>query len=590
TTLEIGGRFLAFEIEWRPTFKRAHNKLFNAIMARARRRVHGGLLHSSDMRSIIRYLQDTGIIWFAPDQDFGRRGSVFAPFMGVATSTLTMTSRLAKKSDALVLPMYSERLPGKEGYLVRIGKALDIPSNDEVKDATAVNKAIEEQVRRTPAQYLWGHRRFKTRPYGEQKIYQPKKQSALRRYDLLLPLISILFIFHTVWMSIRCRDFAYLTQRLGISMPKQKPGGLWFHAASVGEVNAVMPLIIALNNKYPQLPITLTSATPTGGEMARKKLPANCVQHFLPVDWAWAVNRLINSLDVSNLVIMETELWPKLFWANYKRNVDIIIINGRLSKRSQPKSKFIKLNYMIMMQQTRFVLARSSQDAERFIEAGIESELVKVMGNIKYAPKALTAGQNINIDRPYVLLASSRDNEERQILEAFNKANQKNILLVIVPRHPKRLDTILKQIEPLVNTIAVRSKNEPVDKQTQVYIADTFGELPAFIAGSEFVIMGGSFAPFGGQNIIEVGQQSKAVIFGPHMDNFADEAKLFIEHDAGIQVQNLKQLTQQLEELFKKPDRCQELGANGKNLLQGYSHIIDDYMTELETLLPRTFD
>lgn len=175
TTLEISGRFMAYEIpDLRPTYKRARDPLFEAVMARSRRRYYDALLSSADMRAILRSLKEGKVCWYAPDQDFGRERSVFAPFLGVATATLTTTARIARASGAPVLPFYSERLPGAQGYLLRIGPALEaFPSGDDVQDATAINQAIEAQVRRTPEQYLWLHRRFKSRPHGEPDVYSP---------------------------------------------------------------------------------------------------------------------------------------------------------------------------------------------------------------------------------------------------------------------------------------------------------------------------------------------------------------------------------------------------------------------------------
>jgi KDO2-lipid IV(A) lauroyltransferase len=173
TTLEISGRLLAFHTDSiQPIYKPAHNALYEAVMAHARKRLFDDLLDNSDMRAIVRSLKAGKVIWYAPDQDFGRRRSVFAPFFGVTTATLTTTGRLARLSGAPVLPFYSERLPGEQGYRVRIGRPLEnFPSGDDVVDATAINHAIEEQVRRTPEQYLWLHKRFKTRPRGEPRIY-----------------------------------------------------------------------------------------------------------------------------------------------------------------------------------------------------------------------------------------------------------------------------------------------------------------------------------------------------------------------------------------------------------------------------------
>ncbi|MBD3670256.1 MAG: LpxL/LpxP family Kdo(2)-lipid IV(A) lauroyl/palmitoleoyl acyltransferase [Gammaproteobacteria bacterium] len=172
TTLEISGRLLTFFMkDFHPVYMAAKNELYNTVMIRRREKTISTLLENSEMRKIIATLKKGEAIWYAPDQDFGRKGSVFAPFMDVQTSTIVATSKLAKLSGAAVVPFYSERL-GNGQYVVRFGKMLDgFPSGDDVNDATMINRAIEEQVRRAPEQYLWLHRRFKTRPEGEPNIY-----------------------------------------------------------------------------------------------------------------------------------------------------------------------------------------------------------------------------------------------------------------------------------------------------------------------------------------------------------------------------------------------------------------------------------
>lgn len=173
TTLEISGRLLAFHTkDLQPIYKPARNALFNALMVASRNRLFDKLLSNREFRSILRSLQDNKIVWYAPDQDFRRGRYVFAPFMGIPATSLTMTSRLAKSSGAPVLPFYSQRLPGSEGYLIKVLPPLsDLPSGDDVADATQINQSIEQQVRNAPEQYLWLHRRFKTRPPGEKDIY-----------------------------------------------------------------------------------------------------------------------------------------------------------------------------------------------------------------------------------------------------------------------------------------------------------------------------------------------------------------------------------------------------------------------------------
>jgi len=173
TTLEISGRFLAFSTnDLQPIYKPARNQLFNALMVASRSRLFDKLLSNRDFRNILRSLKENKVVWYAPDQDFGRKRSVFAPFMGISTATLTIASRLAKNSGAPVLPFYSQRLPGSEGYLIKLLPPLqNFPSGDDVADATRINETIEQQVRNAPEQYLWLHRRFKTRPPGEEDIY-----------------------------------------------------------------------------------------------------------------------------------------------------------------------------------------------------------------------------------------------------------------------------------------------------------------------------------------------------------------------------------------------------------------------------------
>lgn len=174
TTLEISGRFLAFHIDGlQPIYKRAHNPLYEAMMVRQRKKLFDDLLQSTDMRTIVRNVKAGKTVWYAPDQDFGRERSVFAPFFGVPTATLTTTARLAKLTGAPVVPFVSERLPGLQGYRITLRPALaNFPGDDDLADATQVNAVLEQEVRAMPAQYLWIHRRFKTRPEGEPDLYR----------------------------------------------------------------------------------------------------------------------------------------------------------------------------------------------------------------------------------------------------------------------------------------------------------------------------------------------------------------------------------------------------------------------------------
>lgn len=177
TCLEIAGRLLALQQPFHVMYKRHRNKLFEAVMRGARERQFERAVSHHDVRGMLQSLKENKAIWYAPDQDFGRKHSVFAPFMGMNAATLTAPARLAKISGAAVVPFFPQRLDNGRGYRLVIHPAIDqFPSNDEVRDAARINTLIGQHVRRVPEQYLWMHRRFKTRPHGEPSPYPKRKR------------------------------------------------------------------------------------------------------------------------------------------------------------------------------------------------------------------------------------------------------------------------------------------------------------------------------------------------------------------------------------------------------------------------------
>ena len=175
TTMEIAGALLNSHIDnLKVVYKRSTNPLLEYFIEHKRlQKCCSGLIKHKNLRTIVRSIKDGNVVWYAPDQDFGRKDSIFAPFMNVATNTLLSTQRLAKLTDAPVVPFYVARLTDRSGYVIRFSPALEnFPSDNDVADASAVNHAIEQQVRQTPEQYLWAHRRFKTRPEGEKDVYE----------------------------------------------------------------------------------------------------------------------------------------------------------------------------------------------------------------------------------------------------------------------------------------------------------------------------------------------------------------------------------------------------------------------------------
>ncbi len=585
TTLEISGRLLGHEVPnvW-PTYKRAHNPLVEALMRVARSRNNAGLIESSDFRGILRRLKQNDVIWFAPDQDFGADRCVFAPFMGIPAVTLTATARLARLSGAPVLPYYSRREPDGT-WRLRIGPPLaDFPSGDELADATAVNRAIEIGVREAPGQYLWGHRRFRTRPRGEPQFYRARRDRNLRRYSRALALLSLPAIGHTLWTAWREGGPRYARERLGLGPWPAGPFDHWFHAASVGEVNAVAPLIERLRERWPQARILLTVNTPSGLRTAEGRFHEAIATAYLPIDWLFAARRFLNRIHPRNSLVVETELWPNLYLEAHYRGTPVTLINARLSPRSTNAPIWVQRILGRTLESVHTILARSDEDAERYRQLAFPGEHLDVIGNLKFAQSATASRTPFEAGRPYVLAASTRPGEERRLARLWQRLDK--TLLIIVPRHPRRLKAILDDLADTGLPVAVRSRGEPITAETRIYVADTFGELPAFIAGSRFVIMGGSLEPFGGQNLLEAARAGKAVILGPHMDNFADEARLFLEHNAARQVQDDAELDAAIRELLADPDLAAEMGRNGQALMTELADMADRYLDRLEARLP----
>jgi len=409
------------------------------------------------------------------------------------------------------------------------------------------------------------------------------------RYQILIKLASIPVALFSLWQAFRYKDALCYWQRFGYRLEKQQgKQPLWLHAASVGEVSAAIPLILAIMEKHPSLPIVITTFTPTGKQIAQQRLP-DSVQHvYLPIDSNRPLKRFYKTLNPQCGIIMETELWPNLFKMANTLDIPLIIINGRLSKRTLNTKPWIKKLYQTTLSYPRAILARSSQDKKHYIALGASPETTREIGNIKYG--ALQSLQTDTpqrlIQRPYVLVASTHNNEEKRIANVWKSLNTGKLLLVIVPRHPYRTAKIMEQLRQLSDKISVRSNNDSVDENTEIYLADTVGELMAFMAFAKFVVMGGSLVPVGGHNILEPAMLGKAIIFGPHMENFAEECQQFLATQAALQFNNDIELKNTLTYLLSSPDSVTELGGNVKKLVVQNTDILERYISAIEEYCP----
>ena len=375
-----------------------------------------------------------------------------------------------------------------------------------------------------------------------------------------------------------------LGQRLGLFSKKLFNKPIWIHASSVGETKAAISLYQSLSKKYPEENFLITTNTSSSrGIITTNK---NLEHTYLPLDWLFTTRRFINLINPRICILIETELWPNLISICKKNNISIIIANARLSKRTTESPSFIKQIYKKVLSDVDLILCKSKRDKENYIQLGYLNKNIKVIGNLKYADTNNIIYNNENIiNRKYVLALSTHPDEERQIITEWMRINEKKVLLVIMPRHPERLGDILSDIPLDMLSISIRSKNEPIKKSTQIYIADTYGEANLFLEHCEFVYLGGSLVDHGGQNFMEAASYGKTIIVGPYMYNFIEETEEFLKNNAMIMVKSSPTLKHVFERLIKSKQRRELFGANAKKILLSKKDIINDYCKEIQSLL-----
>jgi 3-deoxy-D-manno-octulosonic-acid transferase len=407
----------------------------------------------------------------------------------------------------------------------------------------------------------------------------------LLAYRGLLALLSPLIMAYALYRAIRDGGRDYLAQRLGYRLPKlQRP--VWIHCASVGEVNAAAPLLQLILERYPNMPLLVTTNTPTGRDVLHKRLGRRSSHVFMPLDFKRAVKRFIEHLHPRAALFFETELWPNTFDFCAHRSIPLVIVNGRLSDRTLKAPAWLHRLYRHGLRQTRAILARSETDSKRFISLGARPGQVFTIGNIKFAqpPDCFSESSANPVGRSYWLAASTHRDEEFRLARIWKAQRRHENLLVIAPRHPERRNDILKALAPLHLNVALRSRNDPVTLSTQIYLADTLGEMPVFMRFADFVFMGGSLIAHGGQNIIEPARLGKAVIVGPYMSNFVDETRLLLANQGLLRVQDDKELGDTISKLMSNKSCALVVGKNAKKVIKLHADMAQRYFAHLQAL------
>lgn len=381
-------------------------------------------------------------------------------------------------------------------------------------------------------------------------------------------------------------------ERFGL-YPQKLDKSIWLHAVSVGEVIAAIPIVKALQQRYSNIPIVVTTMTPTGAERVQSGLGNSVTHLFLPYDLPDAIERFLSSVNPIIAIMMETELWPNTFAACRKRNIPVCLINARLSASSAQGYQRISSLVKEMLQGLHLIAANEIADAQRFISLGADEDKIVVTGNVKFdleLPANLTEQSQLlrqQIGERFVwIAASTHDGEEEKILAAHQAllAIDPSALLVLVPRHPNRFEAVLKLCKNQFVT-ARRSQCQPIEAATQVYLGDTMGELMLLYSIADVAFVGGSLAPHGGHNMLEPAVLQKPIITGPHLENFVDISKLFIAGHALIKVEDENELGMQLK--MHKEDmamrealgkRAYEIVAANRGALKRQIRLLDEVL------------
>lgn len=343
---------------------------------------------------------------------------------------------------------------------------------------------------------------------------------------------------------------------------------LWVHAVSVGETRAALPLIQALQVHYPQHGILLTHMTPTGRETGAALFGNRVIQCYLPYDHPGAVSRFLDHFRPVAGVLMETEIWPNLIHAGAARGIPMHLVNARLSQRSlRGYQRFAALAGNALRALT-VIAAQSEEDAGRLKMLGAAT--VKVTGNLKFdidpPVTQIEQGRALRTTlgmRPVILAASTRDGEESLLLDIVTRSGLRGALLVIVPRHPQRFDEVAALIRQRGLRLQRRSSRETIAADTEVLLGDSMGEMFMYYALCDVVLLGGSFLPYGAQNLIEPCALGKPVILGPSTYNFAEAAEAAVAAGAAVRVNGLSEAVPTALQLSMDPARCQRMGEAG---------------------------
>lgn len=418
-------------------------------------------------------------------------------------------------------------------------------------------------------------------------------------YSLILYLLIPYVILRLLYRGLSNRGYwTRWHERFGFVRYEKNKSVIWVHAVSLGETRAAAPLINALIKRYPDYRIWVTTMTPTGSAQV-KSLFGDRVEHsFIPYDLPLSVNLFLNRVKPSVVLIMETELWPNIYHSCHKRGIPICLANVRITEASFKGYQLVSsLTRQTLGYVSRFAV-QSRADAARITLLGASQEDMQITGNIKFdldvPASMIEAGRLLRKrwgeDRDILLAASTHDGEEDIILSSFKRLKIlfPKLLLVIVPRHPERFAQVGRLIDKRGFSSAARSTGDAaLPAVADILIGDTMGELQMFYAAADVAIIGGSFVPAGGHNLLEAAAVGVPSVFGPYMENFSEISEIALGRGASFRVGQIEYLDEVLKKLLADPEKRHEAGEKAKKMIIENRGALDKTLEFFSDSLPK---
>lgn len=417
-------------------------------------------------------------------------------------------------------------------------------------------------------------------------------------YTVLIYLLVPFALAATAYRGIR--DPAYrdrLGERLGLTRLRFAVPVIWVHAVSLGEVQAAASLVRELRRRYPQVPLVMTTATPTGAQRVLDLFKGDVQHAYLPYDTPDSVRRFLHRVRPRVAIVMETELWPHLFRACQRRHIPVIMASARLSARSAKRLRWAASLFRPVLRHIT-IAAQTPVDADRFVALGAPLTHIAVTGNLKFDleipqdtqrhGRELRAAQ---FQQRFVWIAgSTHPGEEQIVLDAHQLicTQLPGALLLLVPRHPQRFGEVSEWLHSHGVSFANRSSGAAVTDRQSVLLVDTMGELQMLYAAADVAFVGGTLVAVGGHNLLEPASLAMPVLAGPNNFNAPDIARLLLANGGAQLVSTATQLSQAIIELALQASRRREMGANARRIVEENRGALDKVLAMIESEVLRT--